>query len=154
MRTAPIVLLLLLVLAAPVSAAAPLVSLSLSAGELERGQRYTVTLGITDANGWLDVVLTTPPGITILDVETSGDPELLDLVDTMPQRHESRVLVRQGEALTLNYTILVEADALPPIERVLVSVRSAEGAQLLDAPARVNVGGGPIFRTLLPLVRR
>jgi len=76
MRTAPIVLLLLLVLAAPVAVAAPLISLSISAGELERGQAYTVTLGITDVAGWLDVVLTTPPGITIEDVETTGDPWL------------------------------------------------------------------------------
>lgn len=154
MRTAPIVLLLLLVLAAPVAVAAPLISLSISAGDLERGQRYTVTLGITGADGWLDVALDAPPGITILDVETSGDPELLDIRDATAQRHESRALVRAGEALTLNYTILVEANALPPVERVLVSVRSAEGAVALDAPARVLVGGGPIFRTLLPLVRR
>ena len=151
---AMLLLALLLALAAPAQAAAPLVSLSISAGELERGQRYTVTLGLTGAAGWLDVVLTTPPGISILDVETSGDPELLDIRDATAQRHESRALVRAGEALTLNYTILVEANALPPVERVLVSVRSAEGAVALDAPARVLVGGGPIFRTLLPLVRR
>jgi len=100
------------------------------------------------------VVLTTPPGITIEDVETTGDPELIDLIDTTPQRHASRVLVRQGESLTLNYTIRVDADALPPSERLQVSVRSAAGSATLDAPARVLVGGGPIFRTFLPHVRR
>lgn len=101
------------------------------------------------------MVLTTPPGISILDdVETSGDPELLDLVDTTPQRHQSRALVRAGEALTLNYTILVAAGALPPTERVQASAGNASGTTAIDAPARVVVGGGPVLRTFLPLIRR
>ena len=149
---AMLLLALLLALPAPsaAQAAAPLVSLSISAGELERGQRYTVTLGITDVNGWLDVVLTTPPGITILDVETSGDPELLDFIDATPQRHHSRALVRADEALTLSYTIRIAPDALPPLERVWAHI----GGITLDAPARVLVNGGSAQRTFLPLIRR
>lgn len=150
MRIIPTLLLFALILLATPARAAPTLSLSLSAGELERGGLYTVTLGITGAAGWVDVVLEVPPGIAIQDIETSGDPELLDFIDATPQRHHSRALVRADEALTLSYTIRISPDALPPLERVWAHI----GGVTLDAPARVLVDGGSAQRTFLPLIRR
>lgn len=152
----PLLIAALLLLATPATAGAG-AAMSISAGELDPGARFVITVSLWRATtGAADVRLTMPTGFALDDVETSGDPETLDLVDLTPAAYHLRALVRAGEPLTLRLDAHVAADAAPsrtPAPIALV----VDGQSAGEVSARVCCAVWPAPlppRQWLPLIGR
>jgi hypothetical protein len=151
LRSLAIAVLLFAATPAPARAGA---AISLSAGELDPGARFVVTVSLWRATtGAADLVLTMPTGFALDDVATSGDPETLDFVDLTPASYHLRALVRAGEPLTLWFDAHVAADAAP--SRLPVPIALTVDGQRMEVSARICCAPWPPPRHLfwLPLVQ-